>query len=128
MKNFGSLMLAAIIGSVFTITATQWMGEKDGGVKIEHISGVPISQVAYAANAKGEMVPLDFTGTAEKVTKAVVHIRSTQTVGPNRKGQPEIPEQFRQFFSLNQDSRDQVKVQVQELSSIKTDILLPTIT
>ncbi len=100
MKNFGSLMLAAIIGSVFTITATQWMGEKDGGVKIEHISGVPISQVAYAANSKGEMVPLDFTGTAEKVTKAVVHIRSTQTVGPNRKGQPEIPEQFRQFFQF----------------------------
>ena len=99
MKNFGSLMLAAVLGSVITIAATQWMGEKNGGVKIEHVSGVPISQVAYATNAKGEVVPLDFTGTAEKVTKAVVHIRATQTAGP-RRGQQEIPEQFRQFFQF----------------------------
>lgn len=99
MKNFGSLMLAAVLGSVITIAATQWLGEKNGGVKIEHVSGAPISQVAYTTNAKGEVVPLDFTGTAEKVTKAVVHIRSTQTAGP-RRGQQEIPEQFRQFFQF----------------------------
>jgi serine protease Do len=99
MKNFGSLMLAAVLGSVMTITATQWMGEKKEGVTIEHVSGVPISQVAYTTNEKGEMVPLDFTGTAEKVTKAVVHIRSTQTGGPSRRTQ-EIPEQFRQFFQF----------------------------
>ena len=100
MKNFGSLMLAAVLGSVITIAATQWMGDKNEGVKIEHVSGVPISQVAYTKNEKGEMVPLDFTGTAEKVTKAVVHIRSTQTDAP-RRGQPEIPEQFRQFFQFD---------------------------
>ena len=100
MKNFGSLMLAAVLGSVITVAATQWMGDKNEGVKIEHVSGVPISQVAYTKNEKGEMVPLDFTGTAEKVTKAVVHIRSTQTEAP-RRGQPEIPEQFRQFFQFD---------------------------
>jgi serine protease Do len=99
MKNFGSLMLAAVLGSVITITATQWMGEKNEGVKIEHISTTPISQVAYTTNAKGEMVPLDFTGTAEKVTKAVVHIRSTQAAS-SRRSQQEIPEQFRQFFQF----------------------------
>lgn len=93
-------MLAAVLGSVMTIAATQWMGEKNEGVKIEHVSAVPISQVAYTTNEKGEMVPLDFTGTAEKVTKAVVHIRSTQTAGPSRRGQQEIPEQFRQFFQF----------------------------
>jgi len=93
-------MLAAILGSLITIAATQWMGDKNEGVKIEHVSGVPISQVAYTKNEKGEMVPLDFTGTAEKVTKAVVHIRSTQTEAP-RRGQPEIPEQFRQFFQFD---------------------------
>ncbi len=99
MKNFGSLILAAVLGSVITIAATQWMGEKNEGVKIEHISGAPISQVAYTKNEKGEMVPLDFTGTAEKVTKAVVHIRSTQAAS-SRRSQQEIPEQFRQFFQF----------------------------
>ena len=99
MKNFGSLMLAAVLGSVITISATQWMGEKNEGVKIEHISGAPISQVAYTTNAKGEMVPLDFTSTAEKVTKTVVHIRSTQAAS-SRRSQQEIPEQFRQFFQF----------------------------
>ena len=99
MKNFGSLMLAAVLGSVITISATQWMGEKNEGVKIEHISGAPISQVAYTTNAKGEMVPLDFTSIAEKVTKAVVHIRSTQAAS-SRRSQQEIPEQFRQFFQF----------------------------
>ena len=101
MKNFGSLLLAAVLGSVITIAATQWFGKKNEGVKIEHISGTPISQVAYSTNAKGEMVPMDFTGTAEKVTKAVVHIRSTQTAGQSRRGQQEIPEQFRQFFQFD---------------------------
>jgi serine protease Do len=101
MKNFGSLLLAAVLGSVITIAATQWFGKKNEGVKIEHISGAPISQVAYSTNAKGEMVPMDFTGTAEKVTKAVVHIRSTQTGGQSRRGQQEIPEQFRQFFQFD---------------------------
>jgi len=99
MKNFGSLMLAAVLGSVITIAATKWMGEKNNGVKIEHISGAPISQVAYTTNAKGELVPMDFTGTAEKVTKAVVHIRSTQAAS-SRRVQQEIPEQFRQFFQF----------------------------
>lgn len=99
MKNFGALMLAAVLGSGITITATQWMGENNEGVKIEHVSGAPISQVAYTTNAKGEMVPLDFTGTAEKVTKAVVHIRSTQAAS-SRRSQQEIPEQFRQFFQF----------------------------
>ncbi len=104
MKNFGSLMLAAVLGSVITIGATQWMGGKNDGVKIEHVSAVPITQVAYTTNEKGEMVPLDFTGTAEKVTKAVVHIRSTQTGGPSRRTQ-EIPEQFRQFFQFEPGSQ-----------------------
>src|SRR6478752_9315789 len=97
MKNFGSLVLAAILGSVITITAYQWLGkDKSNGVKIEHIDGMPTSQVAYRINEKGEAVPLDFTGTAEKVTKAVVHIRSTQTSGVSRDRESNDP--IQQFF------------------------------
>ncbi len=72
-------MLAAMLGSVITIVSTQWLMEsKQPGVRIEQISGVPASQIGYTKNESGEIVPLDFTGTAERVTKAVVHIRSTQ--------------------------------------------------
>ncbi len=97
MKNFGSLVLAAILGSVITITAYQWLGkDKSNGVKIEHIDGAATSQVAYRINEKGEAVPLDFTGTAEKVTKAVVHIRSTQTSGVSNERESNDP--IQQFF------------------------------
>ncbi len=97
MKNFGSLVLAAILGSVITITAYQWLGKGGNqGVKIEHIEGLPTSQVAYRINEKGEAIPLDFTGTAEKVTKAVVHIRSTQTGGIARERESNDP--IQQFF------------------------------
>lgn len=99
MRRFGSLLLAAVLGSVITIVATQWMGQPSQGVKIEHISGVPVSQVAFTKNEKGEVVPLDFTGTAEKVTKAVVHIKSTSQGNVSvRKGQQQIPDAFRFFF------------------------------
>ena len=97
MKNFGSLVLAAILGSVITITAYQWLGkDKTNGVKIEYVNGTPTSQVAYRINEKGEAIPLDFTGTAEKVTKAVVHIQSTQTSGVSHERQSNDP--IQQFF------------------------------
>ena len=76
MKRFGSLFAAAVLGSTITLFTAQWYNPRSEGVKIEHIAGVPASQVAYRVNEKGEVVPLDFTSVAEKVTKAVVHIRS----------------------------------------------------
>jgi serine protease Do len=79
MKQFGQLLLAAVLGSICTITAYQWWGKTNQGVRIEHIAGVPSQSVAYTLNEKGEAIPLDFTATAEKVTKAVVHIRSTSS-------------------------------------------------
>lgn len=96
MKRFGSLVLAAVLGSVITIVATQsFLKQEAQGVKIEHVNGLPVSQVAYTTNEKGEVVPLDFTGTAEKVTQAVVHIRSTQESNASNS---HLPDAFRQFF------------------------------
>lgn len=96
MKRFGSLLLAAVLGSVITIVASQWLiKEQPQGVKIEHLTSVPAAQVAYEVNENGEVVPLDFTGTAEKVTPAVVHIRSTQERSADNE---QIPEAFRYFF------------------------------
>jgi serine protease Do len=76
MKQFGQLLLAAVLGSICTLTAYQWWGQDGQGVRIEHVNGAP-SNIAFTKNESGQIVPLDFTGTAEKVTKAVVFIKST---------------------------------------------------
>jgi serine protease Do len=96
MKQFGSLLLAAVLGSVITIAASDWIGKKNEKAKIEQMTGVPSSKVAYMVNEKGETVPLDFTSTAEKVTAAVVHIRSTSEGNGNPGQESSDPWQF--FF------------------------------
>ena len=94
MKKFGSLVLAAILGSVISVATFSWFQNGKNTVKIEQIVSPPLSQVAYRMNEKGEAVPLDFTGTAEKVTNAVVHIRSSQT-NSNRR---QLNDPIQQFF------------------------------
>jgi serine protease Do len=96
MKQFGSLVLAAILGSTLTFVGFQWSGKSNGNVKIEHIEGAPIQNVGYTVNEKGDLVPLDFTGTAERVTKAVVHIKSTST--GSKVTQQQNPNDPWQFF------------------------------
>lgn len=96
MKRFASLLLAAILGSVFTFAALQWFNTKEQGVKLEYL-GAPVSKVAYTITEDGKAVPLDFTGTAEKVMPAVVYIRSVQE-GNSGKQEQEVPEMFRDFF------------------------------
>ncbi|MEI9919297.1 MAG: Do family serine endopeptidase [Bacteroidota bacterium] len=97
MRKFASLMLAAVMGSALTIGVTGvWKHDSNEGVRIEHVNNVPITQVGYKKNEKGEIVPLDFTATAEKVTAAVVHIRSTVTGRTPQKNQQQDPLEF--FF------------------------------
>jgi serine protease Do len=96
MKNFASIFLAAILGSICTIAAYQWLGV-DTSTKTQYVNSAPISKVAYTLNEKGDAVPLDFTATAEKVTKAVVHIKSTQSENTRETQQYSI-DPFRDFF------------------------------
>ncbi|MFM7196218.1 MAG: trypsin-like peptidase domain-containing protein, partial [Bacteroidota bacterium] len=77
MKQFATLLLAAILGSTATFFAFRWFGGNNSNVKIEHIDGAPVSNIGYTRDANGTLVPLDFTEVAAKVTKAVVHIKST---------------------------------------------------
>src|SRR5882672_11314664 len=102
MKQFGQLLLAAVLGSVCTISAYQWWGKENQGVRIEHVSGIPANAVAYSVNENGQAVPLDFTATAEKVTKAVVHIRSTSTESSHNQ-ESNDPLQF--FFGPGQQQQ-----------------------
>lgn len=97
MKRFVSLFFAAILGSASTITAVKYFEKDEPNVKLEYLSGVPTSKVAYRVDEKGNVVPLDFTGAAEKVMPAVVHIRSTQAA--QRQQTPfSQSDPFRDFF------------------------------
>jgi serine protease Do len=76
MRNFSSLFLAAVLGSVCTVASYQFLDEDGGKVTLQHVTNAPTAKVAYRAD--GTAAPLDFTVAAEKVMPAVVHIRSTQ--------------------------------------------------
>ena len=102
MKQFGQLLLAAVLGSVCTITAYQWWGKENLGVRIEHIAGAPTNTVGYSSVENGQSVSLDFTATAEKVTKAVVYIRSISSDNVATK-ESNDPLQF--FFGPNPQQR-----------------------
>jgi Do/DeqQ family serine protease len=98
MKRFGTLFLAAVLGSISTIATYQWLDDKeDKNPKIEYLTGVPASKVAYKVDENGEVVPLDFTAAAEKVMPAVVHIRSTQQ-GGRMDERTQYFDPFRDFF------------------------------
>ena len=103
MKQFGQLMLAAVLGSSCTIAAYQWMGKDNNGVKIERVSAIPANTVSL--NSPGQATALDFTATAEKVTKAVVHIKSTSERKATTGANPNDPLQF--FFGPNMQPQQQ---------------------
>ena len=96
MKRFSSLFLAAILGSVCTVAAFQWFVEGSQSVKLHYANHVPSNQVAFHVNEDGDVVPLDFTATAEKVTAAVVHIKSTQA--QTKMPQNQYYDPFKEFF------------------------------
>ena len=99
-----TLLYSALVA--FLVTATtlgvfSWFQNNNRTVKIEHIDGSAAKGVAWTVDEDGEVVPLDFTKTAEEVVKAVVHIKSTQSVS-SRETDPQafrqLPDPFREFF------------------------------
>ena len=95
MNKFGSLFFAAVLGSICTIAAFQWINKDNEKVRVEQI--VPTSQVSYLPSTNSTSVPLDFTAAAEKVMPAVVHIKSTQD-GKRREEEIQSFDPFRDFF------------------------------
>lgn len=96
MKKFVSLFFAAVLGSICTLTAVEFLDKDEHNVKLEYLSNIPASKVAYKVDDNGNVVPLDFTTAAEKVMPAVVHIRSTQQRASNPRSSEADP--FREFF------------------------------
>jgi Do/DeqQ family serine protease len=95
MKKFGSLFLAAVLGSISTVATFEWLNNDKDQTKLEYASNIPATNVAYTVSADGDVVPVDFTRAAEKVMPAVVHIRSIQNES-SRQEQDGDP--FRDFF------------------------------
>ena len=96
MRKFGSVFMAAVLGSLCTVATFQWVDKDTQKVMMNYTNSVPINKVAYAVDEEGKAVPLDFTVAAEMVMPAVVHIRSTYS-GQTRP-ENQIPEAFRDFF------------------------------
>jgi len=96
MRNFGSLFLAAVLGSVSTVASFQFLKEDHDKVTLERVVNVPTAKVNYKT-ADGTPVPLDFTVAAEKVMPAVVHIQSTSS-SSNVPRQMEPFNPFEEFF------------------------------
>lgn len=95
MKRFSALVAAAVLGSLLTLGAYQYFFKPEQPVTVQYLSGTPISRIALTKDESGNTVPLDFTAVAEKVTPAVVHIKSTQK---GNTSQPKYNDPFRDFF------------------------------
>ena len=71
---------------------------KDESANITKVSGVQGQHALFTADNEGNIKPLDFTDTSEKVLDAVVHIKSIHTRAQNNGNARELPDPFREFF------------------------------
>lgn len=125
MKRFGSLVLAAVLGSVCTVASFEWLNKNQKEVKLNYLSTAPTSKVAFRVNEDGKAVPVDFTAAAAQVMPGVVFIKSTQEGQPE--SESEIADPFREFLDQGVN-RDLPKVQARGLLLMRVDILLRIIT
>ncbi len=102
--------LVALVVSLTTAWIMQRQFEKERPLQIEYVDRTPARAAAFTLDEEGEVVPLDFTKTAEEVMDAVVHIRSTQAARMPRRGeQPTNPfdgDLFDFFFGPGQPAPD----------------------
>ncbi|MEH6745923.1 MAG: Do family serine endopeptidase [Maribacter arcticus] len=68
-------------------------------VGVTVVDSVHGNHVLYTADNEGNIKPLDFTETSEKVLDAVVHIKSTQNgTSYGNHGARELPDPFKEYF------------------------------
>jgi len=70
--------LIALVVSLTCFGVINQFNTTEKTVRVEHISKTPSSKAVYTLDEEKNIVPLDFTKTAEEVVDAVVHIKSTQ--------------------------------------------------
>ena len=93
--------IIALVVSLSSLVLFKALDDSEKTVKIEHVASTPASKAVFTLDEKNNIVPLDFTRTAEKVLDAVVHIKSTR-VFENQQNQNfefrNIPDPFKDFF------------------------------
>ena len=85
----------------FMIIGTYHLWSSPEEIEIRHVESTPSHVVRNPVSGAEELVPLDFTETAEKVLDAVVHVKSFGQHGPggmNPDYYRELPDPFRDFF------------------------------
>ena len=108
MRRFGSLFLAAVLGSACTVASYQWFFKEDQVAKLDYINTVPLSRTALKVDENGATVPFDFSAAAEQVMPGVVFIRSTQSGRSNVDEATEF-DPFRDFFGPRNQQRGPVQ-------------------
>jgi len=110
MRRFGSLFLAAVLGSVCTVASYQWLSKEDQQTKLDYVSSVPLSRTAYKVGENGVTAPFDFTAAAEQVMPGVVFIKSTQSGSAATKGEESTEfDPFKEFFGPRNQQRGPVQ-------------------
>ena len=84
--------LVALLVSVFTLGAYQYLNPAANTLEVKHVNGESAQPVLYTRNNAGTFEALDFTQTAAAVTDAVVHIKSTSTGQNNPLAQRRSPQ------------------------------------
>ena len=98
MKRFGTLFLAAVLGSVSTIATFQWIdNNKEEGVKVEYLNGVPASKVPINLMRKGKSYPLILPPLLKKLCRPWFISGPHKTAG-RREEQTQYIDPFREFF------------------------------
>lgn len=96
-RNYLFSGIVALVVSVLSFTAFSFLSRNSSTIQIQHINNSPSKSAVYTVDENGEIIPLDFTVTAEKVIDGVVHIKSTQ-IGGNSFQSQSAPNPFKDFF------------------------------
>lgn len=104
-KTYIISALIALVVSIGVVFGSKLLDqnpkEEVAGLKTSSAVKEGSTKVLYAANKDGEIVPLDFTKTTNKVLDAVVHIQAKRKYN-TRNGRAyqyrELPDPFRDFF------------------------------
>ncbi len=105
-KNLFYSGLIAIVISLGSMGLFASLYKNEKTIKVEHVQATPAQRALYSVDQDGNIVPLDFNQTAEKVLETVVYIKSTQLYSASSQphSYPNIPAPFRDFFGEEFDS------------------------
>jgi Do/DeqQ family serine protease len=96
--NIIKTIISAVVGGLIVLLAFIFFDTgKKSDLSVAYRDTGNISQAMYTRNEEGDVVPIDFTVTAELVNESVVHITSFGSPATVRRNQ-RLPDPFRDFF------------------------------